>query len=246
MDDYESSVEELPKEETEEEFQKAREYNESLLSTSVTLTDPFDPNALENAGKEPYASLLNVRGDGIMGYVEIPQIGVYLPIYHGTAAKTLEKGIGHLENTSLPVGGKSSHSVLTGHTGLSGEKMFTDLTELKKGDIFYLHVLGELLCYKVAQISIVEPEDTGLLKIKHGEDYVTLLTCYPYGINSHRLLVRGSRISYEEAVQQQKAMRRPYESQWNEEYLKGVAVCIAVYVPITLAILWFLKRKRHS
>lgn len=243
---YEQAVENASDEDLEEQFELAQEYNKSLLSASVTLTDPFDPEALDNAGKEPYASLLNINNDSIMGYVEVPLIDVYLPIYHGTAAKTLEKGIGHLENTSLPVGGESTHSVLTGHTGLSGEKLFTNLTSLQEGDVFYIHVLGRTLCYEVDQISIVKPEETSLLTIEHGEDRVTLLTCYPYGINSHRLLVRGSRVPYERAAAQEEAMDRKTDSQWSSAYLKGVLLCVAIYVPLTIFILLFLKKRRRK
>ena len=242
--DYEEAVKDSSAAEREEQFRLAQEYNESLLGASVTLTDPFDPDALDQAGKEPYSSLLNLNGDGIMGYVEIPLIDVDLPIYHGTSGKILEKGVGHLENTSLPVGGESAHCVLTGHTGYPGKKLFTDLTSLEAGDVFYLHVLGSTLCYQVDQITVVEPEDTSLLKISYGEDRVTLLTCYPYGINTHRLLVSGSRIPYDQAVSQEQAMDRKTDSQWSIAYGKGVLICLAVYVPLTLLILKLLKKRR--
>lgn len=244
--DYDTVVEDMSVDELEEEFRKAQDYNEGLLTADVVLTDPFDPTALEQAGKEPYASLLNAGGNGIMGYVEIPLIDVYLPIYHGTAAKTLEQGIGHLENTSLPVGGTGTHSVLTGHTGLAGEKMFTDLAEVQENDIFYIHVLGRTLAYEVDQVEIVEPEDTGLLLIDREEDYVTLLTCYPYGVNSHRLLVRGVRTDYIQAKVTEEAAGREVKSRWESEYEKALIMCAAIYIPVTLLLLWFLRKKKRG
>ena len=243
---YDEAVKNVSQEEVGEELAKAREYNESLLTADVVLTDPFDPSALDRAGEEPYASLLNVDGDSSMGYVEIPLIDVNLPIYHGTSAEVLETGIGHLESTSLPVGGTGTHAVLTGHTGLAGKKLFTDLTELRIGDIFYIHVLGDILAYQVNQIEIVEPENTGLLLIDRSRDYVTLLTCYPYGINSHRLLVRGERTELSEALEQETVQNRQIQSRWEQEYQKAVILCIIVYIPLTFLIIFFLKRRMRQ
>ena len=168
----------------------ASAYNETLLTV---------PDALIKAA-ESYDTLLNVREDGLMGYVEIPAIGVNLPIYHGTEESTLDRGVGHLLGSSLPVGGTGTHCVLTGHSGLAGQKMFSDLSLLKEGDIFFLRVLGQALAYKVVEIYTVLPEDTGKLTIDTGRDLCTLVTCTPYGVNSHRLLLRGERTEYEEAV----------------------------------------------
>jgi len=171
------------------ELKRAHDYNDDLAGNPVH--DPF----LAGSGialDKNYLSLLNI--DGVMGSVVIPKIGVNLPIYHGTAAETLTKGIGHLEGTSLPVGGDRTHAVLTGHTGLSYARMFTDLTELKVGDEFFIQVLGQTLAYQVDQIKVVLPENTTDLRLFPGHDYVTLLTCTPYGINDHRLLVRGTRV----------------------------------------------------
>ena len=171
-------------------------YNETLL----TVPDkPFTKDALIKAS-ESYDTLLNVREDGLMGYVEIPAIGVNLPIYHGTEESSLDRGVGHLLGSSLPVGGTATHCVLTGHSGLAGQKMFSDLNLLKAGDIFFLRVLGQKLAYKVCEINTVLPEDTGKLTIDAGRDLCTLVTCTPYGVNSHRLLLRGERTEYEEAV----------------------------------------------
>lgn len=141
-----------------------------------------------------YEAQLNVAGDGIMGYVEIPSINCALPIYHGTTESVLQMAIGHLEWTSLPVGGESTHSAISGHRGLPSARLFTDLDQLREGDIFLLRVLNEVLTYEVDKISIVEPDDTQNLLVEEGKDYCTMITCTPYGINSHRLLVRGHRI----------------------------------------------------
>lgn len=251
--DYEKELENISDEDMEQQRELAREYNENLLKGSVVLTDPFDPAFLEEMETEPYSSLVNPLGTGMMGYVEIPRIFLYLPVYHGTDSRTLEKGIGHLQNTSLPVGGENTHAVLTGHTGLSGKKLFTDLTELEEGDVFYLHMLGETLAYQVDQISIVEPEETDFLTIEPGRDLVTLLTCYPYGVNSHRLLVRGSRVPYEEAVEQQEDQEEKSgnaASLWEEEYQRAILLCIFIYTPLTLLLillfLWKRKRKRKK
>ena len=136
---------------------------------------------------------LNLAGDGMMGYIEIPEIDIYLPIYHGVSEEVLSKGIGHMPNSAFPIGGEGNHAVLTGHTGLPSAKLFTDLTELEEGDRFYIHILDLVLCYTVDQIKVVLPNEGQDLSIVPGKDYCTLVTCTPYGINSHRLLVRGIR-----------------------------------------------------
>jgi len=176
-------------------WQAAEEYNQSL--TGQPVHDPFIPGA-GMALQDNYFQLLNA--DGVMGHLDVPAIGVRLPIYHGTSEAVLAKGIGHLEGSTLPIGGAARHSVLTGHTGLSHAKMLTDLKQLTTGDRFYIHVLGEVLAYEVDQIKVVEPEQTDDLRRFAGEDYVTLLTCTPYGVNSHRLLVRGERVEYQPDV----------------------------------------------
>lgn len=242
--EYDQKIAEMKEEEIAEMFAEADRYNESLLRAKIKLTDPFDPTLLEKQGSAPYMSLLNYQNDGVIGYLDIPIIRVNLPIYHGTAARTLEKGIGHLEQTSLPVGGESTHSVLTGHTGLAGKKMLTDLTEVETGDVFYIHVLDEILAYKVTSVSVVEPEDTSSLGIERGRDQVTLVTCYPYGVNSHRLLVTGERTSYPEAAEQEAAQKRETESVWTKEYIKGVLLCLAVYLPVIGVGIWMIRRRR--
>lgn len=246
--EYDETVAQAEQSELEEALELARDYNRQLLEGSVFLTDPFDPNLQLDPTVKPYADLLNLEGDGMMGYVEVPKIDAYLPIYHGTTSEVLEKGVGHLQNTSLPVGGESTHAVLTGHTGLSGKRLFTDLTEVEVGDVFYLHILGQTLAYQVDRIDIVDPDDTALLQVETGEDLVTLVTCYPYGINTQRLLVRGTRISYEEAVEQQAAQgtMSPGDSVWVRQYRKAILVCVAVYVPLTAVVVLLLLRRRKK
>lgn len=180
----------------EKMLEEAREYNQEMLG-NIELIDPFSQTNTEV--DERYESLLNVDGSGMMGYVKIPKIHLELPIYHGTAETVLQAGAGHFWGTSLPVGGESTHTVLTGHRGLPTKTLFTNLDKMEVGDIFYIKVLDETLAYEVDQILTVLPEDTDALSIVPGEDYATLVTCTPYAINTHRLLVRGHRIDYEEA-----------------------------------------------
>lgn len=184
---YSGAISDLDEVSYEQYLAEARKYNEELL----TVSNRFQPTEEEHVR---YEKLLDVTGTGIMGYIEIPSIDVSLPIYHGVEDSVLQIAVGHIEGSSLPVGGENTHCVLSGHRGLPSAKLFTDLDELTVGDIFMLHVLDEVLTYEVDQIHIVEPEDLDLLGIEEGQDLCTLVTCTPYGINSHRLLVRGHRI----------------------------------------------------
>lgn len=185
--DYSDEVNRLTEEQYDEILAAAKAYNQSLLSRE----DDFSLTAEQ---KEQYESLLDVGGVGIMGYIEIPNINLSLPIYHGIEDSVLQIGVGHLEWSSLPVGGESTHCVLSGHRGLPSAKLFTNLDRLAEGDTFVLRVLDEVLTYQVDQIRIVEPDDTDALQIEEGKDFCTLVTCTPYGLNTHRLLVRGHRI----------------------------------------------------
>lgn len=246
---YDETMEQVQQDQLDEEFQAAQEYNRSLLEGEVYLTDPFDPDLVLDPAVEPYASLLNLEGDGMMGYVEVPKIDVYLPVYHGTTADVLEKGVGHLQNTSLPVGGADTHAVLTGHTGLSGKRLFTDLSQLVVGDVFYIHVLGQVLAYQVEQIYIVEPDDTQHLVVQPGRDLVTLVTCHPYGINTQRLLVQGTGIPYEQAVEQQSLQEEQStstQSVWEQEYQKAVLICLVIYIPLTVLIIFLVALRRRK
>lgn len=187
---YVDSVENMDEEKLEEMRIAAQEYNRKLLSNN---------NRFEMTDEEysEYEKILDVNGTGIMGYVEVPRIDVKIPIYHGTDKEVLQIGVGHIEGTSLPIGGDSTHSAISGHRGLTSSKLFTDIDQLSEGDVFMLYVLGETLTYEVDQIRIVLPDELNDLKIESGEDYCTLITCTPYGVNTHRLLVRGHRIENE-------------------------------------------------
>lgn len=187
--DYETNVEEMDEEKIDAMKEAAKKYNEQL--SNVVSVDDENEN---NEQGESYADLLNI-GESL-GYITIPKIDVNLPIYNGTSQDVLSKGVGHMEQSSYPLGGESTHCVLTGHRGLPSAVLFTDLDKLEIGDEFYLHVLDEILAYKVDQIKVVEPNESGDLEIIDGKDYCTLVTCIPYAINSHRLLVRGERTEY--------------------------------------------------
>ena len=213
--------------ETNEELENVKEYNKSLAAANVTVTDPFDPEGLSGFGRREYETLLNVNEEGMMGYLEIPVIDVRLGIYHGTGEKVLKNGVGHLKNTSLPIGGEGTHAVLSAHAGLPEKKLFTDLELMKEGDIFYIHVFGETLAYETDRITVIEPHNTEDLKIQEGKDYVTLVTCTPYGINSHRLLVRGKRIPFVEK-ETDKEIEKRKGSQWMRQYLYGAAAGIFI------------------
>lgn len=197
VDEYTKTTKQMSSEETLEMFKRAEEYNQSLTN-NVIITDPFDEKAYKKIGAN-YENALNVDGNGLIGYIDIPKINVYLPIYHGTTDKILAKGAGHLQNTSLPVGGESTHSVISAHTAYPGETFFDYLTDMQEGDEFYVHVLDRVLKYEVDIIKVVLPEETDDLRVIRGEDHVTLLTCTPYSINTHRLLVRGKRVAYDDS-----------------------------------------------
>ena len=197
VEEYTKTTKQMSSEETLEMFKRAEEYNHSLTN-NVIITDPFDEKAYKKIGAN-YENALNVDGNGLIGYIDIPKINVYLPIYHGTTDKILAKGAGHLQNTSLPVGGESTHSVISAHTAYPGETFFDYLTDMQEGDEFYVHVLDRVLKYEVDSIKVVLPEETDDLRVIRGEDHVTLLTCTPYSINTHRLLVRGKRVAYDDS-----------------------------------------------
>lgn len=187
-------LEEQGKIDYSKEWEKATQYNEALLPS--ILPDSFAIAAASEEPDEEYMATMNLTGDGIMGYVDIPKIAIKIPIYHTVDEEVLQIAAGHLEGSSLPAGGESTHAVISAHRGLPSAALFTDLDLMEKGDHFLLHVLDQTLCYEVDQISVVEPEDTDMLRVEEGEDYVTLLTCTPYGVNSHRLLVRGHRVPF--------------------------------------------------
>ena len=224
------------------ESAKAAAYNEALLPS--ILPDSFAIAEASEEEDETYMSCLNIADDGIMGTVEIPKINITLPIYHTTDEKVLEKAAGHLEGSSLPVGGENTHSVISAHRGLPSASLFTDLDKLKKGDHFLLHVLDETLSYEVDKISVVEPKETDTLAVEEGEDLVTLLTCTPYGVNTQRLLVRGHRVPYvEKEVADEAAPLGGISLHTN--YLLWVIVGLTV-TGVFIFVLYRWEKKRRS
>ena len=240
---YTEAVESLDNTEITAARDAAKEYNATLNN----VTDKaYSKEALIQAS-ESYDAILNVRGDGIMGYIEIPKIEVNLPIYHGTEEKTLEHGTGHLLGSSLPIGGRGSHSVITGHSGLSGQKLFSDLERLRAGDVFYIHVLDSTLAYMVADIYKVLPEDTSKLTVDPIRDVVTLVTCTPYGVNTHRLLVRAERIEYITPDMVQLFMEEQevetVTSTWQQQYVRGILIGLSLILLAVTALggSWMVK-----
>ena len=232
---YTKQVEKLDDSQNKEMLKAARKYNKSLLKKS-------DHWKLSKKGKKKYESLLDVSGTGIMGYIEVPKIDCSLPIYHGTDEGALQIAIGHLEGSSLPVGGKSTHCVLSGHRGLPSARLFTDLDQLEEGDVFVLNVLGRKLAYEVDQIKVVLPDEMSDLEIVHGKDLCTLVTCTPYGINTHRLLVRGHRTKYiEETV-----VRVQKEAEKKETGIWLLAGGGAVFLIIIIIVVVKRRRKRRN
>jgi len=235
IENYDDTVGKIKEEKLKAERAAAQAYNESFLD-NVVLTDPFDPEANKKTSEE-YEARLNMNGDSIMGYIEIPKINVKLVIFHETSTDVLSKGVGHLENSSLPIGGTGTHAVLSAHTGYSKATFFNDLINLEEGDTFYLTVLDEKLVYQVDQIKVVEPSNTDDLRINRDKDYVTLVTCTPYGVNSHRLLVRGSRIPYVEDAELQ-----IQADDWDMSYT--TPSIIALIIMIIIITIFIIKRKQ--
>ena len=223
----------------EAEWEKARAYNDALLPS--ILPDSFAVAEASDEDEE-YMSALNLAGDGIMGSVEIPKIDITLPIFHTTEEDVLEQAAGHLEGSSLPVGGESTHAVISAHRGLPSAALFTDLDKLEEGDHFLIHVLDDTLCYEVDQITVVEPEETDTLAVVEGEDLVTLLTCTPYGVNSHRLLVRGHRVPY---VPEEVEDESTSGISLHTSYLLWVAVGLAVTGAV-VAVLYRREKKLRN
>lgn len=213
-------------------IEEAQAYNASLLTSGTYLTDPFDEAQLADPNQEPYADLLNTDGGGLMGYIDIPKIDVNLPIYHGTTSEVLAGGVGHLQPTSLPVGGAGTHSVLSAHTGVAGRKLFTDLDQLVEGDVFYIHVLGQVLAYRVESIKVVLPDDVSSLSIDPAADKVTLVTCTPYGVNDHRLLVTGVRTDYDENEADVASNMSVTSTNWFMDYLRAVLIWLGVIAAV--------------
>lgn len=245
VDNYKKKEKSLSEEQKEEMWKKAQMYNADLAENQVELTDPFVESKSAIKSGLIYNNLLNIDKSGMMCYLEIPCINVNLPVFHGTAASTLERGIGHLEGSSLPVGGKSTHAVLTGHTGLNNAKLFTDLTEVKEGDLFFLHTLGKDLAYRVIEIEVVLPEETQDLLIRKGRDLATLITCTPYGVNSHRLFVTGIRTKYTPEEKENAKDDRSKDSQWMNAYKKAAIIGLAIAIAMIVLLKGLSKVKEH-
>ena len=240
VSNYDAESVRLSNAEKEKMLEDARAYNKEMLS-NIDLIDPFSQG--ETSVDARYESLLNMDGSGMMGYIRIPKIKVEIPIYHGTSESVLQAGVGHFWGTSLPVGGESTHTVLTGHRGLPTKTLFTNMDKLVKGDVFYIKVLDETLAYKVDQILTVLPEETDALSIVPGQDYATLVTCTPYAINTHRLLVRGHRIPYEEAVKIEKNTSTGIELSFTTKVL--IVTIGIIFIGLVIAMLYSLYDKRR-
>lgn len=248
---YDDTVARTEQERLDQLLAQAQEYNRQLAGVSMGKAPLSDDNG-NPITPESYWDLLNVDSStGIMGYIELPRLNTTIPIYHGTSEAVLQVGVGHLQNTSLPVGGESTHAALSGHRGLPTRSLFTDLDKMEIGDTFYITVLGQTLCYTVDQIVTVLPHEMNALAIEEGRDYVTLITCTPYGINSHRLLVRGARTPYD-PQQHQAAAEVQDVSFWESvpiqyrHLLTGAAVLVVVLLLRTLVLAVLKLRKRSK
>ena len=241
--EYEEKLQQIDTSEIDAALAAAREYNKTISTVQIENIDKI------KADLPPYEDLLNLANNGIMGYIEIPAINIDLPIYHGTTGAAMEKGAGHMEGTSLPVGGIGTHAVISAHSGMASAKLFTDLDKLKLGDMFFITVCNQKLAYEVDNIAVVEPTDIDLIRIDTQQDYVTLLTCTPYGVNTHRLLVRGHRVDMaEEAISEVEEKAEPAASTWMERYEQGILIGIAIFLGLLLIALlvYFIKRRKDN
>ena len=234
---YTAAIEDTDKTELTAQREAAEQYNAMLSGATITEGGASTP---------PLAYAQQLTVGGVMAYVDIPKINVYLPVQHGTDAETLEKSVGHVVGTSLPVGGGSTHAVLSAHSGMASSKLFSDIDQLAVGDTFYIHVLGEALAYKVDAINTVLPTDTSLLQIADGKDLVTLVTCTPFGINTHRLLVRGHRVPYTPEQEASAAAEKPAASSWTRHYLTGLGIGLGAADVVGGAYFLVRRRMRHA
>ena len=241
--DYEEKLQQLDTSEIDAALAAAREYNKTISTVQIEDIDKI------KADLPPYEDLLNLANNGIMGYIKIPAINIDLPIYHGTTGAAMEKGAGHMEGTSLPVGGIGTHAVISAHSGMASAKLFTDLDKLELGDMFFITVCNQKLAYEVDNIAVVEPTDIDLIRIDTQQDCVTLLTCTPYGVNTHRLLVRGHRVEMaEEAIAEVEDKVEPAASTWIEKYEQGILIGVAIFLGLLLIALlvYFIKRRKDK
>ena len=233
---YIAAIEDTDKTELTAQREAAEQYNAMLSGATITEGGASTP---------PLAYAQQLTVGGVMAYVDIPKINVYLPVQHGTDAEALEKSVGHVVGTSLPVGGGSTHAVLSAHSGMASSKLFSDIDQLAVGDMFYIHVLGEVLAYKVDAIHTVLPTDTSLLQIEDSKDYVTLVTCTPFGVNTHRLLARGHRVPYVPEQEAPAAAEKPAASSWTQHYLTGLGIGLSAVAVIGGAY-FLVRRVRHA
>lgn len=231
---YTAAIRDTDAAELTAQHEAAEQYNAMLSGATITEGGASAP---------PLAYAQQLTVGGVMAYVDIPKIGVYLPVQHGTDADTLESAVGHVIGTSLPVGGSSTHAVLSAHSGMASSRLFSDIDQLAVGDVFYIHVLGDTLAYKVDAVHTVLPTDTSRLQIEDGKDYVTLVTCTPFGINTHRLLVRGYRVPYLPEQEAAAAEEKPAASSWTRHYLTGLTVGLGAVAAIGGG--YFLVRRFH-
>lgn len=238
LDSYDEAVQTMDESKRKKYWKEAEDYNAMLVKENPQLSDAFSQE--EKKEDSAYNHVLNMEESGVMGALEIPKISLYLPIYHGTSAEVLEKGIGHLEGSSIPIGGKNTHAVLTGHRGLPSAELFSNLDQLERDDEFYIHILGKTLAYRVFNVETVKPEETGHLTIAKGQDRVTLVTCTPYGINTHRLLVHAKRVPYTE----QKDENTSKSNLWN--WLLKQKTFLASTAALLLLIIYSLFHRRNK
>ena len=233
---YTAAIEDTDDAELTAQRQAAQQYNAMLANATISEGGASAPPLA-------YADQLTVGG--VMAYIDIPKINVYLPVQHGTGAETLERSVGHVMGTSLPVGGSSTHAVLSAHSGMASSKLFSDIDRLAEGDTFYIHVLGDTLAYEVDGINTVLPTDTSLLQIEEGKDFVTLVTCTPFGVNTHRLLVRGHRVPYVPEQKAETAEAQKATSSWMQHYLTGLVIGLGAVAMVGGAY-FLVRRVRHA
>ena len=234
---YTATIEDTDKTELTAQRDAAQQYN-AMLSGAVAITEG-------GASAPPLAYAQQLTVGGVMCYIDIPKINVYLPVQHGTGAETREKSVGQGVGTSLPVGGGSTHSVLSAHSGMASSKLFSDIDQLAEGDTFYIHVLGDTLAYKVDSLHTVLPTDTSQLQIEDGKDLVTLVTCTPFGVNTHRLLVRGHRVPYVPEQEVPAAAEKPVASSWTQLYRTGLGIGLGVVAAVGGGY-FLVRRHRHA
>ena len=233
---YTAAIEGTDKTELTAQRQAAEQYNAMLSGATITEGGASAP---------PLAYARQLTVGGVMCYIDIPKISVYLPVQHGTDADTLERAVGHVVGTSLPVGGESTHAVLSAHSGMASSKLFSDIDQLKLGDTFFVHALGDILAYEVDSINTVVPTDTSLLQIEEGKDLVTLVTCTPFGVNTHRLLVRGHRVPYTPEQETTAVEEKAAASSWTQHYLTGLGIGLGA-VAVAGSGYFLMRRKRHA